>query len=216
MHRDLSIIVNEDEPLYILTLQQEVLACSLDHCMTYYEQFNIIPQVAADMLFRECSIAMSELFPGYGGQAMQAMKPQYDDLVQNPLAAKLFVNNYYSQINNRRRKSSNAGAVKRTFCSSRHQRIENVSSPFPVEWDMSFVQRMITLNYTDNGNTLTVDIYPSLTAKRARLLCDCNNVLTYIGEDPCFEFEIETGPDNTIKRFSLFRKDKDLELRYFE
>ena len=42
MHKDLSRIVNEDEPLYVLTLQQEVLACSLDHCMAYYDQFNTI------------------------------------------------------------------------------------------------------------------------------------------------------------------------------
>lgn len=98
-----------------------------------------------------------------------------------------------------------------SFYSSHHTRIElgrivsNDSAP-----------RLIVLNYSDFGRRLEISIQPTLSPKMATCIGDKNSVLTYVGDDRDFRFEIETKPDNTIKRVSLFRLDKNLELRYYE
>lgn len=98
-----------------------------------------------------------------------------------------------------------------TFYSSNHTRIESGN---PVSHD--YAPRKIILNYTELGKRLEISIQPTLSPKMATLITDKNLVLTYIGDDRDFRFEIETKPDNTIRRISLFRLDKDLELRYHE
>ena len=45
---------------------------------------------------------------------------------------------------------------------------------------------------------------------------DNGSVLVYRGLDPDYRFEVETKTDNTIRRVSIFRLDRNLELRYFE
>lgn len=97
------------------------------------------------------------------------------------------------------------------FYSSNHTRIE---SGVPVSHD--YAPRQIVLKYTELGRRLEISIQPTLSPKMATVISDKNNVLTYIGDDRDFRFEIETKADNTIKRVSLFRLDKDLELRYHE
>ena len=217
MHEDLKKVLKQNEAIYVVTLQQEVLAFSLNQCLKHYDRTYSLPEEEADRLFLECSIAMREIYPDlYGIQAMRAMKPQFDHLSRSLAEARLFVNAYYAQLRGGMSQPKNDGGTVITFCSSRHQRTEKVSSAYPIVWDMSFAQRIIKLHYTNLGKTLTVDIYPSLTAKRATLVSDKNNVLRYVGDDRDFVFEVETKKDNTIKRFSLFRKDKDIELRYFE
>lgn len=217
MHEDLGKILKPNEAIYVVTLQQEVLAVSLSECIKYYDSHFSLPEVIAESIFLECSIAMREMYPDlYGLQSMRAMKPKFDDLSKNITLARLFVESYYQKLNENPSQPSGGGTKTITFCSSRHQRTEHVSSPHPAKWDMTYAQRMIKLHYTNLGKTLTIEIYPTLTPKRARLVSDVNDVLTYIGEDPDFVFEIETKEDNTIKRISLIRRDKDIELRYFE
>ena len=217
MHEDLSKVLKPNEAIYVVTLQQEVLAFSLDQCLNYYDRTSSLPENVAEMMFRECSIAMREMYPElYGLQAMRAMKPQFDNLSKNILEARLFVQSYYMQLEEGLNQPTSGGGTVITYCSTRHQRIENISSAHPTPWDMSYAQRIIKLHYTNFGKTLTVEMYPTLTPKRATLVSDKNDVLTYFGDDPDYVFEIETKADNTIKRISLFRRDKDVELRYFE
>lgn len=98
-----------------------------------------------------------------------------------------------------------------TFYSYHHTRIE---SGRVVSNDSAY--RLIVLNYSNFGRRLKISIQPTLSPKMATCISDSNSVLTYVGDDRDFRFEIETKPDNTIKRVSLFRLDKNLELRYYE
>ncbi len=98
-----------------------------------------------------------------------------------------------------------------TFYSTHHTRVVNGQI---VSNDDAY--RLITLNYTNFGRRLEISIQPTLSPKMATCVSDKNSVLTYVGDDKDFRFEIETKPDNTIRRVSLFRLDKNLELRYYE
>ncbi|MBR2260853.1 MAG: hypothetical protein IJ916_04040 [Paludibacteraceae bacterium] len=96
------------------------------------------------------------------------------------------------------------------YVSTNHMRIEN-----GVTVSHDYVPRYIILNYDMTGRVLSISIYPSLTDKKAVLVRDSNNVLYYQGDDPDFRFEVETWPDNnTIKRVSVVRVDRNLEIRY--
>ena len=217
MHEDLKKILKQDESIYVITLQQEVLAFSLHECLKYYDNTFSLPENISELIFNECSIAMHEMYPSiYGLLSMKAMKPPFDKLSKNLQEARMFVTCYYKQLEDGLNQPTSTGGTLITFCSSRHQRIENISSSHPLEKEISYAQRMIKLNYTNLGKTLTIEIYPTLTPKKATLISDKNDVLTYIGADPDYIFKIETKKDNTIKQISLIRKDKDLELRYFE
>lgn len=91
-----------------------------------------------------------------------------------------------------------------------HKRIENGRI---VSHD--FVQRIAKLDYDMTGRRLTISILPTLSPKSATLVRDFNNTLYYVGDDPNFRFEIETWPDNnTIKRLSVTRTDRNLEIQY--
>lgn len=96
------------------------------------------------------------------------------------------------------------------FQSTNHKRFEN-----GVQLTHDFVPRIIQLQYSDNGLKLIISIIPTLTAKGATFLKDINNTLFYIGDDTDYQFEVETGLDNQIKRVSVIRVDRNLELRYF-
>lgn len=98
-----------------------------------------------------------------------------------------------------------------TFYSSHRTRIE---SGRVVSNDSAY--HLIVLNYSNFGRRLEISIQPTLSPKMATCIGDSNSVLTYVGDDRDFRFEIETKADNTIKRVSLFRLDKNLELRYYE
>lgn len=91
-----------------------------------------------------------------------------------------------------------------------HKRIQN---GLVVSHD--FVPRRANLEYDFTGRRLTITIIPTLSPKTATLYRDSNNVLYYRGDDPNYRFEIETWPDNnTIKRLSVIREDRNLEIRY--
>ena len=97
------------------------------------------------------------------------------------------------------------------FQSSNHKRLERV-----IQVSHDFVPRFIQLDYSPNGAILTISILPTLTPKQAMLVGDDGSVLVYEGIDPDYRFEVETKVDNTIHRVSIFRLDRNLELRYFE
>ena len=216
MHSDLGKIKGLKDGIYIVTLQQEVIAYSLSQCLKYWEQTHILPTDVAESIFKEASIAMREMYPQiYSLGEMGAKKPIYDEIVKDIHQVRAVVQHYYERLNDIEQPSAQGGKII-NYVSSRHIRIENISSSQPNQWPLTYAQRHIKLHYTNLGKTLTVEIIPSLTAKRATLIKDENDVLTYIGDDPDYGFEIETKENNTIKRFSMFRFDKDMELRYLE
>ena len=216
MHTDLGKIKGLEQGIYIVTLQQEVIAYSLSQCLKYWEKTHDLPKDVCESIFKEASIAMREMYPGlYSLGEMGAKKPIYDDIVKDIDEIRTVVEDYYQKLNAVEQPSVKGGTII-NYMSSRHIRIENISSANPNQWPIMYVPRHIKLHYTNLGKTLTVEIIPSMTAKRATLVKDENDVLTYIGDDPDFGFEIETKANNTIRRFSMFRFDKDMELRYLE
>lgn len=213
---DLRKMKGLDHGIKIVTLQQEALAYSLSLALDYYDKTHKLSEEAKEFIFMETALAMRELYPGlYGIGEMGVMRNQYYEILDDINVARKVVGHYYSQLDIISQPNAHGG-TKITFISSRHIRVENYSSPYPNQWAPTYVQRDIFLHYTNLGKTLTIEINPSLTAKRATLVQDKNDILTYIGDDPDFRFEIETKPDNTIRRVSLFREDKNLELRFLE
>lgn len=216
LKENLKKIKGLDHGVKIVTLQQEALVYSLSLSLNYLDRTGTLPNKAKELMFTETALAMRELFPSlYDIGEMGVYRDQYYAILEDVDIARAVVSHYYSQLENVEQPNADGG-TKITFISSRHIRVENYSSPYPNQWAPTYVQRDIFLHYTNLGKTLTIEIYPSLTAKRATLVQDKNDVLTYIGDDPDFRFEIETKPDNTIRRVSLFREDKDLELRFLE
>ena len=74
-----------------------------------------------------------------------------------------------------------------TFVANRQDRFEPGKS-FPT----NYIQRVVVLDYSPLG-------------KKARIVSDYNNVLTYQDiNNPGFKYEVETNPrDNTIVRVSV-------------
>lgn len=97
------------------------------------------------------------------------------------------------------------------FQSSNHKRFEN-----GIQVSHDYVPRLIQLDYSPNGAVLTISIVSSLSPKQAIFAKDSGNVLTYNGIDPDYRFEVETKADNTIKRVSVIRLDRNLELKFLE
>lgn len=95
------------------------------------------------------------------------------------------------------------------FNSTNHKRFEHGRQ---VSHD--YVPRIIRMEFNANMSQMTFSIQPTLTPKPAICVAENGNVLTYNGVDPDYRFEIERGM-NKIVRISLFRLDKNLELRYF-
>ena len=93
---------------------------------------------------------------------------------------------------------------------NRHKRIQN---GIVVSEDV--VPRQVSLGYDDTYRRLKVSIIPTLSPKYATLYKEDGDVASYIGDDPDFRFELELFPNgNAIKRFSVFRDDKGLEIQY--
>ena len=97
------------------------------------------------------------------------------------------------------------------FQYSNHKRFEN-----GIMVSHDYAPRQITLDYNSNGTMLTISIFPTLSPKQAMFVRDSGNLLVYRGLDPDYRFEVETKSDNTIKRVSVIRLDRNLELRFLE
>lgn len=97
------------------------------------------------------------------------------------------------------------------FQSTNHKRFEN-----GIQVSHDFVPRYIQLDYSPNGAMLTISIMPTLSPKQAFFAGDNGSVLVYNGIDPDYRFEVETKQDNTIRRVSVFRLDRNLELKFLE
>ncbi|MBE6232514.1 MAG: hypothetical protein E7117_09155 [Bacteroidales bacterium] len=84
-----------------------------------------------------------------------------------------------------------------------------------IEVSHDCVPRRANFEYDWSGNNVVISIMPTLSAKRARLIRQDGFTLYYQGEDPDYRFVLECWPDNgTIKRFSVFRDDIGVEIRY--
>lgn len=77
------------------------------------------------------------------------------------------------------------------------------------------VPRIVKIEYSPDKSKMIVSITPTLTPKPASLESQIGNIRTYRGADPDYRFVIEEMSGKII-RFSLFRLDRNLELRYFE
>lgn len=95
------------------------------------------------------------------------------------------------------------------FQSTNHKRYEN-----GVQLTHDFVPRIIQLQYSDNGLRLVISIIPTLSPKGATFQKDINSTLFYVGDDNDYRFEVETGYNNQIKRVSVIRVDRNLELKF--
>ena len=95
------------------------------------------------------------------------------------------------------------------FQSTNHKRYEN-----GVQLTHDFVHRIIQLQYSDNGLRLVISIIPTLSPKGATFQKDINSTLFYVGDDNDYRFEVETGYNNQIKRVSVIRVDRNLELKF--
>lgn len=96
------------------------------------------------------------------------------------------------------------------FHSTNHKRYENGK-----QLTHDYVSRIIQLQYSDNGLRLFISIIPTLSPKGATIQKDIGNTLFYIGDDKDYRFEVETYENNEIKRVSVIRVDRNLELKYF-
>ena len=75
--------------------------------------------------------------------------------------------------------------------------------------------RRANFEYDWSGNNVVISIVPTLSPKKAHLVRQDGFTLYYKGEDPDYRFVLECWPDNgTIKRFSVFRDDMGVEIRY--
>ena len=84
-----------------------------------------------------------------------------------------------------------------------------------VEVSYDHVPRRANFEYDWSGNNVVISIIPTLSPKKAYLVRQDGFTLYYKGEDPDYRFVLECWPDNgTIKRFSVFRDDMGVEIRY--
>ena len=84
-----------------------------------------------------------------------------------------------------------------------------------VEVSHDRVLRRANFEYDWSGNNVVISIVPTLSPKKAHLVRQDGFTLYYKGEDPDYRFVLECWPDNgTIKRFSVFRDDMGVEIRY--
>lgn len=90
---------------------------------------------------------------------------------------------------------------KITFIANKQDRFEP-GKTFPT----SYVQRVITLEYSPLGNEVTITVLGVMQPKHARITGDNGRILKYQDKDnPAFRYEVETNPaDNTIVRVSIF------------
>lgn len=95
------------------------------------------------------------------------------------------------------------------FHSTNHKRFENGR-----QLSHDFVSRIIQLQYSDNGLKLVISIIPTLSPKGATFQKDVGDTLFYIGDDKDYRFEVETKKNNEIKRVSVIRVDRNLELMF--
>lgn len=97
------------------------------------------------------------------------------------------------------------------FNSFHHQRYERGR----LVSDDPGVPRTIQFDFNADKSKMIVGITPTLTPKPAVLESQSGGTRTYRGADPDYRFIVEECAGKVV-RFSLFRLDRDLELRYFE
>jgi hypothetical protein len=76
--------------------------------------------------------------------------------------------------------------------------------------------RKIEINFLNNKQEIIINIEPSLTTKKAKLIEQFDNIYIYEGEDPDFMFEITLNQRfNIPEKIILHRRDKNLKLIYY-
>lgn len=79
----------------------------------------------------------------------------------------------------------------------------------------SFVQRIITFDYNEMHDEVEINVKGVMRPKYARIVSDNGRVLTYKDtSNPMVRYEIETGSENQIIRFSMIVDFPKIEYRY--
>lgn len=94
------------------------------------------------------------------------------------------------------------------FQSTHHKRFEH-----GIEVSHDYVPRIVKMEFSPDFSRMMFSIEPTLTPKPAVCVAENGNVLTYSGADPDYRFELEKVGDK-LGRVSLFRLDRNLEIRY--
>lgn len=96
------------------------------------------------------------------------------------------------------------------FYSQKHKRFENEVLKITSE-----VARNINLNFFKDQAEIVVSIEPTLSAKKAYLVSNENNVLIYNGADPDYRFTMKLDKYDEIEEFILELPNRALKLCYF-
>lgn len=79
----------------------------------------------------------------------------------------------------------------------------------------SFVRRIITFDYNEMHDEVEINIKGVMQPKHARIVSDNGRVLTYKDTtNPMVHYEVETGSENQIVRFSMIVDFPSIEYRY--
>lgn len=96
------------------------------------------------------------------------------------------------------------------FYSQKHIRFEN-----GVQTSESKVERNINLNFTKEQAEVIVSIEPTLSAKKAYLISNNNNIRIYKGADPDYRFTIKFDKFEEVQEFILELPNRSLRLCYY-
>jgi hypothetical protein len=94
------------------------------------------------------------------------------------------------------------------FQSTHHKRFEH-----GIEVSQAAVSRIVKMEFSPDFSRMVFSVDPTLTPKPAARVAENGNVLIYQGIDPDYRFELERIGDQ-LRRVSLFRMDRNLEIRY--
>lgn len=97
------------------------------------------------------------------------------------------------------------------FYSTRHERYEfnNLVANTPAD-------RTIDLLFTEERKIILVNIQPTLSAKKGKLIEHVNGKLLYIGSDPDYRFTVLFDEIGEINKFILEMPNRNLRIEYFE
>ena len=120
-----------------------------------------------------------------------------------------FLRDYFQK--NHGKRIDNTEVSQSVFNSTKHQRFENENLVSESE-----VERIINVSYIDNKEEVIVEIAPSLSPKKARIISKTANKLVYKGFDPDYLFTIELDSFDEIENFTLEMPNRKLKIQYFD
>lgn len=96
------------------------------------------------------------------------------------------------------------------FYSQRHTRFER-----GIQVSESVVERNVNINFFNGQSEIIVSIEPTLSAKKAYLFSNSNNILVYNGADPDYRFTLKLDKFDEVEEFILELPNRALKLCYY-